>query len=229
MQPLQQTVNRKHTLDETYFDNIDTERKAYWLGFLWADGSVSKTAPRCAGYNRLTLTQKVTEKQHLQLFLTNINANYNLYYKQDTNVYSVHINSRHMCEALLNLGYGTKDKRIHIPKIPKTLMHHFIRGYFDGDGCLSVYQQHYKTYTINKQEWSLTGNPTLLHEIKTILETDANTTPTIKMKTYKRTDKAVGLRYGKKADIEQLYDYLYDNATIYLETKYNKFIEYFSR
>lgn len=102
------SINRKHTLNEKYFDKIDTEHKAYWLGFLWADGSISKTATRCADYNRLTLAQK-------------------------------------------------SDKK------------------------------------------------------------------------YKRTDKVITLRYGKKSDIEKLYEYLYTNATIYLKSKYDKFMLYFSR
>lgn len=43
------SANRRHTLDATYFDQIDTPEKAYWLGFVWADGGLSKTAPRCSG------------------------------------------------------------------------------------------------------------------------------------------------------------------------------------
>ena len=61
-------INRKHTVNHHYFDQIDSEEKAYWLGFLWADGSISKTATRCSGKNRLTLSQKIKEIKHLKKF-----------------------------------------------------------------------------------------------------------------------------------------------------------------
>lgn len=108
-------------------------------------------------------------------------------------------------------------------------MSHFIRGYFDGDGCLSLYEQHVKQWTIRKQELSITGQEQLLQEIKHILTKNAGTTPTISMKFYKKSPNTVSLRYGKKADIYSLYNYLYQDATVYLETKYQKFIDFISR
>ena len=54
-------INRRHSLNTHFFDTIHNEEQAYWLGFLWADGSWSKTAPRCSGPNRLTLSQKLSE------------------------------------------------------------------------------------------------------------------------------------------------------------------------
>lgn len=33
---------RKYSLNESYFEKIDSEEKAYFLGFLFSDGSVSK-------------------------------------------------------------------------------------------------------------------------------------------------------------------------------------------
>lgn len=123
-------INRKHTLNQTFFDTIDTEAKAYFLGLLWADGSLSKTAKRCSG---------------------------------------------------------------------------------------------------NKQEFSLTGNEQLLLTIKQILEKSANVSDKVKLKHYKRTNKAVSLRYGKKQDIISLHQYLYENATLYNENKHQKFVDFQNR
>lgn len=41
MRPEIYQVNRKYDVNKEYFTDIDTENKAYWLGFLWADGSIA--------------------------------------------------------------------------------------------------------------------------------------------------------------------------------------------
>lgn len=225
-------INRTHSVNAEYFENISTEEQAYWLGFIWADGNICKTAKRSAGPNRLSIGQKITESKHIDLFNKAIDSDYQPRITSDRNgfkSYNLSINSRPICESLIKLGFNTKDKRIHIPKIPTNLLRHFIRGYFDGDGCLSIYSQKSGKYIINRQEWSLTGNPTLLDEIKNILTNEAHTTSNVQFKQYKRTNKVVTLRYGKQQDIEFLFDYLYKDSHIYLQTKYDKFKEYFSR
>lgn len=224
-------INRRHSLNTHFFDTIHNEEQAYWLGFLWADGSWSKTAPRCSGPNRLTLAQKLSEINHLQLFLNTLEADYPI--RRFTGGYGTavvaHINSRPLCISLKRLGFARKDQRIHIPPIPPSLLHHFVRGYFDGDGCLSVYQQTVGNTVINKQEWSLTGHPEFITNIRQLIEQNVAVSHRVKIKTYKRTDKAVTLRYGRKSDIVALHDYLYQDATVYLDSKYQQFVEFFTR
>lgn len=226
-------INRRHSLNTHFFDTIHNENQAYWLGFLWADGSWSKTAPRCSGPNRLTLSQKLSEVSHLQQFLDTIDADYPIRSLTsgygNTNAVVTHINSRPLCASLEQLGFARKDQRIHIPPMPSSLLHHFIRGYFDGDGCLSVYQQTIGNVVINRQEWSLTGHPEFIANIRQLIEQNVDVSHRVKIKTYKRTDKAVSLRYGKKSDIVALHDYLYQDATVYLDSKYQRFVEFFTR
>ena len=94
---------------------------------------------------------------------------------------------------------------------------------------MSIYEQQVKQWTINRQEWSITGTQELLKEIKEILNQDTTVSPNVKLKTYNRTSKVVSLRYGRKADINTLYHYMYDNASIYLESKHQKFLEFYSK
>lgn len=226
-------INRRHSLNTHFFDTIHDEDQAYWLGFLWADGSWSKTATRCSGPNRLNLSQKLSEVNHLRLFLKTIEADYSI--RQINSGYgsgsamTVNINSRPLCVSLERLGFARKDQRIHIPPIPSSLLHHFVRGYFDGDGCLSVYQQTIGNTIINRQEWSLTGHPEFIANIRQLIEQNVDVSQRVKIKTYKRTDKAVTLRYGKKSDIFALHDYMYRDATVYLDSKYQQFVEFFNR
>lgn len=89
-------INRRHSLNTHFFDTIHSETQAYWLGFLWADGSWSKTAPRCSGPNRLNLSQKLSEINHLQLFLDTLEADYPIRRLDNGygSVVTVNINSR---------------------------------------------------------------------------------------------------------------------------------------
>ena len=52
------------TFDEHSFDVIDTEEKAYWLGFLYADGNVSNTK------NEVGITLQSSDIKHLYKFKT---------------------------------------------------------------------------------------------------------------------------------------------------------------
>lgn len=229
MQNSSKIINQKYYVNDSYFNEINTEEKAYWLGFLWADGNISKTTKRSSGPNRLNISQKLSEIEHIKLFKKHINSQHKIKTYKHKNTCELEINSRNLCMSLESYGFNTKNKRIHIPDIPSNLIRDFIRGYFDGDGCLSIYQQPHKNYYVNRQEFSITGNKILLLEIRKILEEKANITKNLKVKNYKKSPNTISIRYGKQSDIEKLYDYLYENSSIYLKTKHNKFLKYYSR
>lgn len=220
--------NRKYSVNEQYFNTIDTPEKAYWLGLLWADGNISKTTPRSSSPNRLRLSLKADESHHLELLQTHLQSDHPL--KKSVSSYNsqsvvLDVNSRPLCEALESLGFGLKSERTNIPEIDH--LSHFIRGYFDGDGSLSLYTQKVKDWTIHRQEWSLTGEPEFIINVQDFLSKALNLSNT-KLKKYKRTDKAITLRYGKISDIRSLYDYLYQDASIYMNSKHQKFVEFLS-
>lgn len=53
--PYNKTYGRSIFFNEHFFHNIDTEEKAYWLGFIFADGSIIKTSKNMDKYNRLSI------------------------------------------------------------------------------------------------------------------------------------------------------------------------------
>jgi hypothetical protein len=65
-------INRKYSMNEDFFGNIDNEKKAYWLGFISADGNINKTS------NTLYIALKASDAPHLQKFLDDIEANYTI-------------------------------------------------------------------------------------------------------------------------------------------------------
>ena len=55
--------------------------------------------------------------------------------------FGVDITSAKLCTDLVNLGigYNKSYSDLHIPEMPENLVRHFIRGYFDGDGCITIW------------------------------------------------------------------------------------------
>lgn len=225
---------QKYSLDENYFENIDKEHKAYWLGFIMADGSLSKTAPGCNSYNRLQMVLSETDIEILEKLKNDLQSTspirirkYKTGYETNSAVCYLHINSTKMCKDLEVLGMGLKENRYMSQNIPQKYIRDFIRGYFDGDGCISVFDTinkvNGKEYPRKCREFSITSPESILLVFKAIFEKECGVSKKVALKKYKRTTKAVSLRYGGKADVIALYHYLYDNATIYLQRKYNNF------
>lgn len=119
-----------------FFDRIDTEEKAYWLGFVWADGNIRKD------YNALRVNLSDRDLDHLHKFalLFGVRVGVAKRHKNSVTVYAA-VNCKSMCLTLAEKGVvpnKTKhDSRKAVDAVPKRLLHHFVRGFFDGDGCAS--------------------------------------------------------------------------------------------
>ncbi len=122
--------------DRSYFRNIDTEPKAYWLGFLMADGCVSDRAR--SGALQLHVHLQKSDKGHLQKFHDAIGSS-NKIHDCQASVRSSH-SSDFLCNDLIRWGCTPrKSLTLEYPAgMPCEMDGHFIRGYFDGDGSASV-------------------------------------------------------------------------------------------
>lgn len=130
---------KKITLNEKYFDKIDSHDKAYWLGFLFADGYNSN--------KDIVIALKDDDIEQLGLFKQDIECNvdikhksgYNAKTKKITHNERLCVNSVHMCNSLSRLGMvRCKSKILKFPNIEKQFIPAFIRGVFDGDGCIHI-------------------------------------------------------------------------------------------
>lgn len=121
---------RKYFLDEHFFDVIDSENKAYWLGFISADGCIRKDD------KQLSISLMPQDSNHLYKFSKDLNSNYPVYMYKDK--CSIVVTSTTLVNSLVNLGV-TPRKSFSLKvctKIPKNLLLHYYRGLVDGDGCL---------------------------------------------------------------------------------------------
>ena len=114
------------------FETIDTEEKAYWLGFLYADGSVSSKE------HKIELGLAEQDLKQIEKFRDFIGIMNKISYRSTTKSYRYSFRSESCKEDLIKQGCVPKKSLIlNFPtenQVPKNLIRHFIRGYFDGDG-----------------------------------------------------------------------------------------------
>ena len=129
-------IMRKHSLDEAFFDAITTERQAYWLGFLAADGNIQHVNHRYV----LQIQLAATDRDHLAMLGQDLGSSVPV--RGDSrHIAYLTINSRHLVESLIRLGITPRKSAIIEPWVgPAHLMHHYWRGLFDGDGSIGKYR-----------------------------------------------------------------------------------------
>lgn len=233
--------NRKNNLNDKYFDNIDNQNKAYIVGFIYADGCIASRTRRKNDINyTLSFNLKENDIEILNFIKNELESNCKLYYKKEeffiapsgkeylrNPQYSLSISCNYLCKRLLELGVYTKKskKELNIPKLDNILIKHFIRGYFDGDGCVSLSKQFYKNSIYKKCSVNFTCNSiNFLKEISNILQMN-NIACGISSKKYNNT---YTLKISQnKENLKLFFNYLYNDANFFLKRKYNKFCAHF--
>lgn len=223
-------------INEEYFDNIDTETKAYILGFILADGYIQKSKNNYS----LNINNSIDDISIIELIKNEISPEGNIFHSNKQTganfrkpQVSMKICSTKLATTLME-KYGIKpaktfieDYKFNFELIPQDLIRHFIRGYFDGDGSVSAHK-YKKVFFFN---FSFVFNSlNLCEQFADIFESLFN----LKRKIYKHKGKTanwVSMRfnYNKKRveKIRKIYDYFYKDSKYYLTRKQLKFEEYF--
>ena len=214
-------ANKIYYYNDNFFKNIDSEEKAYFLGLLYADGYINDIGYNC--YVELTLQ---TEDEYiLKKFLSSLESNRKIkIIKKKKYQYSrIIINSKKIVNDLKNMGCTNKKTHTLIfpTKINDKYVHHLIRGFFDGDGCI------WRVNNTNTFHMQFTGNVDFLNGIENFLIKNLNVD---KKKHYSpcnknRKDNIRALKYGGNQIVSKIFELLYDNSTIYLNRKYFKFLD----
>lgn len=207
--------SRKSHVNDHIFDTIDTEEKAYWLGFLYADGNVHHENKSW----RIELSLQEQDLNHVQKFANFVSCEKEPKYRAKTKAYRMSFCSSRMAEELIKKGCIPKKSLVlTFPSyniVPKKLMSHFIRGYFDGDGCISLHQQ---VHSIIK-EVSILGTKEFLEGL--VKETNIDGAV---IKKEKRTTSNTYFIHWRKKEGNEMLDYMYGNASVYLQRKYDKYL-----
>lgn len=154
-------VKRKYKIDEKYFEKINREDKAYFLGLIITDGNVDTKGKRF----RMSLSLHDKDKYILETFKKYLKTDRPLIkHLSKTKYYgkikikaslrwALYVGVVKMINDLLKLGvYRNKTKTIDFPTnkvVPHRFMRHFIRGVFDGDGTSN--KGYYKIKNSNRK------------------------------------------------------------------------------
>lgn len=209
----------KNGLNEKCFDNVENIFVQYFLGFLMADGCVSKSSIKKQEPNVISLGLKKQDQNHIYKFRTFLGSSHNIanisYKIQNKIYYQSHIKifSTKICQKLKE--YGICERKSLIAKTTNNILknsRYYFLGILDGDGSISFCNK-----SKNKKEKSpvisLVGSFDILNEFleycKKIITTKAN---------INKSKKIYQLRFSHK-QAYKLIKHFYKNAEIYLDRK----------
>jgi DNA-binding transcriptional regulator WhiA len=207
--------SRKYKANLDYFQDINTEEKAYWLGFIFADGSVGSYGPNKSEHvfkldlgikdiDHLVKFNKCLESNHPILTYTNKSS----YHKNGVEFARLKICSKKFCDHLREKGCIDNKTNILLPpeNLPESFERDFIRGYVDGDGSIKVQKN-----TISKYRLGICGTEEI---IKWIAE---------------RIPKPGAIQPSKSIFNMTCHSdnvlYLYKNSSMYLDRKYERYLD----
>jgi len=217
------------SLDIDYFKIIDTEAKAYFLGLIAADGCVRIKKDKISGNSYVfSLSLQEQDKYILEILVSEIKHSIDLkYYKskeviapsskkvyQSTPAWRIDVHNRLFVENLFNQGIHPRKSTEGFGKLelPIKLRPHFIRGYFDGDGCIGLYHK-----TLNPIVYICSKTTNILDLIASWLPKSIN--------TYRRIGEGeVTYLHIRRQSVLPFWDFIQPNDyRLVLQRKLNKF------
>ena len=208
-------INKQNLLRvrKDLFETISTEEDAYWLGFIYADGYISKEGS-------FEISLNYNDYNHLLKFADYCN------FDRSKVVEKQEIGEHFRCR----LSFATQGLKSNFFKVgiipnkslvltypnflPESLQRHFIRGYFDGDGCINLRKPRTLNNTKREVTASILGTEEFLSKL--------NEKVKLPLKSILKTDNIYRLVFSCK-DARKFLKTIYNNSNIHLDRKYNKY------
>jgi len=191
-------------VDEDFFKTW-TEEMAYILGYWFADGNIKSGEDK-----RYTFRISSNDKSILEKVQSSMKSKHKIYNRKSTNEYCLSIGNKEIYNDIIKLGGVPKKSLVNeFPEIPKEYIKHFIRGYFDGDGCITFCGKQKRVPCI-----SFIGTKQFLNKLMNHIPYRVNKiTQRTKNNTYE-------IKF--RSEIAQsILNFMYDKSSIYLDRKYN--------
>ena len=224
-----------YSFNENYFKTIDDEHKAYWLGFIAADGCVleptyqiskrtGKIIRKEQGALQIGLQEK--DKAHLEKFQKDIKDTHKINFSKKRKAYDIKILSNIICMDLQQYNIvPRKSLVLEFPdNIREDLLRHFIRGYFDGDGSIAFCKNKKGVISIGSIQVSIIGTVMFLNTLNNILEDELQFKGKVVDLGNRHKPVTKTIFFSSIAHTKKFLDFIYKDSTIYLDRKYERYL-----
>ena len=206
--------NRIHFFNDRFFEDIQEEKQAYWLGMIMSDGAMDEYH---TGSCRIQLLLK--DVDHINKFIQDIGSNKTVYIDPEGRG-SIKFYSKRMFNDLVALGKQPSNKSAtKFPELADNLIRHFVRGFFDGDG--SVFSRNQtggrkrSLGVINIVLPNLEFCNVMISQIEQATGYHLNYYHKIKSDVYEIKSESIVF-------FQRFVHWIYDNSTVYLQRKYDR-------
>jgi len=197
-------TSRKYKVNVDFFEKIDSPEKAYWLGFLTADGCV-------VGKYHVKLELSLNDNNHLVKFKNTLSSEHPIKYRinnRGRKCCNIKITSKKMVKDLRKLGVIPRKALVVKPYlgITQDLKEHYFRGLVDGDGCISKRR--------TRKHWfvGLSGTKEICEAFRTWVLSFTNCRAKVR-KTYKKNGKVYNIGFSGIQLPKKIANKLYSNSS----------------
>ena len=233
-------MKRKYNFNQKFFNVLNTPEKAYVLGLIYSDGCVFKDK-----YTKYIIFGQSEDNKDIVYKVNNIlESDYPIHkeLRGSKNFYYIKLTSNIMFDDLYNLGVEpNKSLTVKFPvNIPNILLPHFIRGLFDGDGCVwngkrkemivkdSKNKLGIRKRIVHNVKFTYTGNVDFVNTLQDLLVKFLRFKKTkLNFSKAKTTKHICTMEYSGRKQLKKFYDFIYKDSTIHGDTKKSKFEEIF--
>lgn len=211
---------RRHSLNHNIFENIDSHEKAYWLGMLFADGSMTFNK----GIHTVSLTLHREDRYQIESFKSFLGSTVKIHDRKDKLASSLVVSGKEFCEHLKNKGMiPRKSLILQAPKgVPDQFINSFVLGVFDGDGCIHIREM--KRYLTKQVHIRIVGS----YDFMFFLNEKISEMTGIPLRRLKKAHNSgiYSISYDGRIITGNLLSWMYRDSSVYLKRKHKLYVDF---
>lgn len=198
----------RYNYNKDAFSDLTDEHTVYFLGLLYADGNIT---------DKNAVQIELIDLELIKKFKCYMQTDKPIYHRTRNNTitesHAFTFSNQIIGRRLNDLGIVPRKSLIlSFPDIPEKSVSHFIRGYFDGDGCISIIEGK----TTKRLRFCLIGTLDMLSKIQEILICKLGINKT---KLIQKNLNVYELHIKKQYDVKLIRNFLYQNSSVFLSRK----------